>query len=99
MNRYSYIRPQGRSTGPRSFVRARYPVIPLSPSDIYVISQKGDRFDILAEQYYSNPQHWWVISLANEDLPQNSLFLPEGHQIRIPQNIDRILSIYKLLNR
>lgn len=99
MNRYSYIRIQGEKAAPTSYTRARYPRIPVLPSDIYVISQKGDRFDILAEQYYSNPQHWWVISLANEDLPQNSLFLPEGHQIRIPQNIDRILSIYKLLNR
>lgn len=76
----------------------KYPEIPLSQNDIYVISQKGDRFDILAQQYYSNPSYWWVISIANESIPQNSLFIPEGQQIRIPSNLDSILIQYDELN-
>jgi hypothetical protein len=76
----------------------KYPEIPLSQNDIYVISQKGDRFDILAQQYYSNPSYWWVISIANENLPQNSLFIPQGQQIRIPSNLDSILLQYDELN-
>lgn len=76
----------------------KYPEIPLSQNDIYVISQKGDRFDILAQQYYSNPSYWWVISIANENLPQDSLFIPEGQQIRIPSNLDSILLQYDELN-
>jgi len=76
----------------------KYPEIPLSQGDIYVISQKGDRFDILSQQYYSNPKYWWVISIANENLAQNSLFIPEGQQIRIPSNLDSILFQYNELN-
>ena len=30
----------------------KYPVVPLSSSDIFVITQEGDRFDQLALQYY-----------------------------------------------
>lgn len=85
----------------------RYPEIPLNDNDIYVYSTQGDRFDVLANQYYSDQSLWWVISIANtatagtslpSDLPQDSLIIPEGLQIRIPANYVDVLNSFKKLN-
>jgi hypothetical protein len=76
----------------------KYPPIPLSLNDIYVITTAGDRLDLLANQYYQDSSLWWIISLANEDLPQNSLYLPLGTQLRIPSNVNSILNSYNELN-
>lgn len=98
MNRYqdtpTYKTPEGK----RYYGTTKYPQIPLDYSDIYVYSTEGDRFDILAQQYYSDSTLWWVISIANESLTQGSYYIPEGTQIRIPVNIGGVLSQYKLLN-
>lgn len=76
-----------------------YPQIPLSSDDIYVISVDGDRFDLLANQYYGDSSLWWVISIANGHIPQNSLYLPLETQIRIPTNYADIVSNYYNLNQ
>jgi phage tail protein X len=85
----------------------KYPEIPLTDNDIYVYTVQGDRFDILANQYYGDQTLWWIISIANtatagsdlpSDLPQNSLVIPEGIQIRIPANYANVLNSYKQLN-
>lgn len=84
--------------GIRYYKDNKYPRIPLSVNDIYVITTDGDRFDTLANQYYTDPSLWWVISIANENLPQNSLFIPLGTQIRIPPNPAVVVSNYDDLN-
>jgi nucleoid-associated protein YgaU len=70
----------------------------LSFNDIYVITTVGDRLDLLAQQYYGDSSLWWVISIANEDLPQDSLFISVGTQLRIPIDLATILSDYETLN-
>ena len=47
------------------YTTSRYPEIPITSDDIYVYSVQGDRFDVLALQYYKNSSLWWVISIAN----------------------------------
>ncbi len=84
--------------GVRAYTTTKYPEVPLSISDIYVIAQKGDRFDLLANQYYNDKSFWWIISIANNNLIQNSLIPPTGIQIRIPMDIASILNSYKKLN-
>jgi phage tail protein X len=73
-----------------------------------VYTTQGDRFDVLAQQYYNDSSLWWVISIANtatagtslpSDLPQNSLVVPEGLQIRIPNNPQSVISAFKLINQ
>ena len=76
----------------------KYPVIPLAETDVYIITSQGDRYDLLALQMYKNIDLWWIISIANQTLPQNGLFIAEGTQIRIPVNIQNILSQYNELN-
>ena len=99
MNRYQYINVQNNlATYVRQYRDSTYPTIPLSANDIYVITTIGDRFDLLANQYYNDPSLWWIISIANSTLPQNSIFIPIGTQIRIPTNISAILTSYNDLN-
>lgn len=98
MGRYQDTTVFKSNTGKRYYGTTKYPEIPLDYNDIYVYSTQGDRFDILAQQYYSDSSLWWVISIANESLTQGSYYIPEGSQIRIPSNIGRIQSQYKNLN-
>ena len=51
---------------------AIYKEIPELPEDIMVMTQEGDRFDLLANQFYGNPSLWWYIARAN-----NIKFNPE----------------------
>jgi hypothetical protein len=84
----------------RRFSNVKYPSIPPSSLDIYVYTNKGDRYDILALNYYSDSTLWWVISTANPNQPSDSLYPIIGSQIRIPasQRIPSIISNYKNLN-
>ena len=106
MNRYQNI-PIIKIDGKSCYQTTRYPEIPLSDEDIYVYTSIGDRFDVLAYQYYSDQSLWWVISAANtaiagtslpSDLPQESLVIPEGIQIRIPANYAEVLNSFKVIN-
>lgn len=99
MDRYQKIKTLTGPKGQSYYKNAFYPVIPFSSQDIYVITGVGDRFDILAEQYYGDSTLWWVISCANDFLPQNSLIPPVGTQIRIPININTIISTFNQLNK
>lgn len=81
------------------YTTSRYPEIPITSDDIYVYSVQGDRFDVLALQYYKNSSLWWVISIANtSQLPQNSLIIPEGLQIRIPAFYAGVVSAFNTIN-
>ena len=77
-----------------------YPEIPLSENDIYVITDFGDRLDLLANQFYQDVTLYWVIAAANPDVINfGSLFIAEGTQLRIPTDLNEILRSYNKLNR
>lgn len=98
MRRYQNNKILPTDKNKRYYSTTKYPTIPLSLNDIYVYTTQGDRFDILAQQYYQDPSLWWVISSANRGLSQNSYYIPEGTQIRIPRNITEIISSFNALN-
>ena len=75
-----------------------YPKIPLSENDIYVLTGKGDRLDLLANQFYGDPNLWWVISSANGEIPKDSLNIPLGTQLRIPSNPGQAINLLSQLN-
>jgi len=80
-------------------VTNKYPEIPLSSNDIQVITNFGDRLDLMANQFYNDSTLYWVIAAANPDeVNFGSLFLTEGSQIRIPTDLNEILRSYKFLN-
>jgi phage tail protein X len=97
MNRYQNI-PIEKINKKRVYKTVRYPDVPLSENDIYVYTVQGDRFDILAQQYYNDSSLWWAISIANDNLSQNSLVIPEGIQIRIPANPNSIIRTFNNIN-
>ena len=103
MARYTDIKtkhinnPNG-TRGIRYYTTTKYPQVPKSFSDTYVYAEEGDRYDQLALQYYGDPSLWWVISIANETLSQNSYFAPLGVQIRIPGNVGAIVNAYEDFN-
>ncbi len=98
MNRYQNIQVIKNSNNVSYYRDNKYPEIPLSVNDIYIIASEGDRFDMLANQYYGDTSLWWIISAANSDLPQNSLYVPLETQIRIPYNPAGIIASYNKLN-
>ena len=98
MPRYNNIPVTKSPNDKRMYETVRYPEIPRSTTDIYVYTTIGDRFDTLAEQYYQNSSLWWIISIANNELLQDSLTPKVGTQIRIPTNPAPILIEYEVLN-
>ena len=101
MNRYSKIpvlKNKEVNNGSRYYRGVKYPEVPLSSNDIYIITTEGDSLDVLAQQFYGDKSLWWVLSVANTDLTQNSLYPPVGTQLRIPTNIQNILSAYDRIN-
>tara|TARA_Y100000114_G_C11761782_1_gene330200 strand:+ start:338 stop:640 length:303 start_codon:yes stop_codon:yes gene_type:complete len=98
MGRYTTISNKETPEGKRYKTTVKYPDIPLGFDDIYAYTDEGDRFDILAQTYYNDSSLWWVISIANPQFNQNSMFPPLGVQIRIPGNIGAIILDYQQLN-
>jgi hypothetical protein len=76
----------------------KYPDVPLSETDVYLYTMRGDRLDNLAYQFYGDPTLWWILSTANPDLPNDSLYPTLGYQLRIPTDINQILNDFEQLN-
>ena len=76
-----------------------YPNIPLSESDVYVITTVGDRLDSLAYSYYNDSTLWWVISMANNNITKGALYPNPGVQLRIPTDINAVLAQFNQFNQ
>lgn len=106
MNRYSTIETKRNTNenvgtlGDVYYKTNTYPEIPFSESDIYVITDFGDRLDLLANQFYLDTTLYWIIACANPDAVSfGSLFVPPGTQLRIPTNTQEIIRSYIVLNQ
>lgn len=97
MNRYPSTIIRKETSGPRYFGSTKYPPIDFTIEDFYIISMQGDRLDNLAAQFYGDPTLYWILQQANS-LNRDSLYPPIGVQIRIPQNLARILDEFNALN-
>lgn len=98
MNR---LKPIIKKTGARGqfYKYIKYPEVPLSFDDIYIITKIEDRLDLLAEQFYKDTSLWWIISIANPGLvKRDSFFVPGGVQLRIPANRQSIIENFNSLN-
>lgn len=97
-DRYKNIREVITTDNVRYKVNAIYPEVPLSQDDFYVISTGGDRYDTLAQQFYSDHTLWWIIASANNS-ERASLIVEPGVQLRIPANKEYILQLYSEVNK
>jgi len=90
-----------KKTGARGqfYKYIKYPEVPLSFNDIYVITKIEDRLDLLANQFYNDESLWWIISIANPGLvKRDSFFVPGGIQLRIPADTQSIIDDFNRLN-
>jgi hypothetical protein len=75
-----------------------YPKIRPNDNDMYIISEQGDRLDILASKYYNEPDMWWVIAVAN-NINDATFYVEPGIQLRIPSNMSAILNDLERINK
>jgi len=79
----------------RNVYRTRiYPNIPLKDSDIYIVTQQGDRLDTIANQFYGDSSLWWIVATAN-NVHDPSFTVPDGTTLRIPKDYISILNQFK----
>ena len=81
--RYVDSKVQRDNSGQRYLSQTIYPEILTSSDDLYIISVKGDRLDVLAGKYLGDVGLWYIIGQANH-LGKGTLAIPPGLQIRIP---------------
>lgn len=86
------------SSGKRYYKGKIYPDIPFSETDDYIITTIGDRLDTIAYSYYKDPELWWVISVANNNITKGSMFPAPGTQLRIPTDISSVLVLFDQVN-
>ena len=98
MSRYSKQRILKNKTGTRYYKDTKYPDVPVSFDDIYVITTSGDRYDTLAQQYLGDSSLWWMIATANPEYDLGSYYPPVGVQLRIPSNQNQIQVDFNVLN-
>ena len=98
-DRYLRIRQQiDKETNNRVYKSTLYPQINPSNTDLVVIVKVGSqRLDILSYRHYGTPDYWWIISQAN-NLSGDTMTVPAGTKIRIPQDIEQILRDMDNLN-
>ena len=87
----------GKESTVRRLSTVMYPDF-FTGNDTKIISQDGDRLDILASKYYNDQSLWWVIATAN-NLNDASLSIEPGIQLRIPGNLSKILNDLETINK
>ena len=98
MGRYTKIPVRKDEEGTQFYSTVKYPLVAISDNDLYVITEIGDRYDLLADQYYGDSTLWWAISSANNGSSQNSYYPPIGVQLRIPSNIQGLVVNFEKQN-
>ena len=94
MNRYSNTGEYKTDEGKTYQKVTRYPEIPETDDDVYVVTTDGDRLDLLADQYYKDWTLYWIIAAANPSLPFSSIYPTLGVQIRIPAYPEDVMNSF-----
>ena len=98
-SRYTYSKTLTKKDTKKTYLSSViYPKIKASDDDMYIISDAGDRLDILALKYYGDQNLWWIIATAN-NLNEASYSITPGIQLRIPANVSRILNDLEKINK
>lgn len=72
----------GKERNVRRLSTVMYPDF-FTGNDTKIISQDGDRLDLLAKEFYGDERLWFVIARAN-DLGKGTMTVPPGILLYIP---------------
>ena len=97
-DRFKNIKINKTEQGVRYFGSVIYPDVPVDANDIYVITAEGDRYDLLAQQFYGDSSLWWIIASAN-NIKRDSLLVTVGVQLRIPNNPSEVRRLFNEVNK
>lgn len=98
-NRYAYSRIiQSKETKKQYLESTIYPKVKPTDNDLYIISEAGDRLDLLADKYYKDKTKWWIIATAN-NINDATFYVQEGVQLRIPSDINAIMGDLQKINK
>jgi hypothetical protein len=61
------------TTGKQYYKAKKFPPIPPSESDIYIVTTESDRLDLLAFKYYKDATLCWVISVVYNNITLGSI--------------------------
>lgn len=98
MNRHKFSKIEKDKLGKRNYSQTLYPKIEEQENDIYITARVGDRLDMYAHRFYRDTSLWWIIAQANH-IDGGTLTPEPGKQIRIPQNLQKIMSDLEFINR
>ena len=93
-SRYQRNTTQKLKDGREVYTTRIYPNIPLKDTDMYIVSQEGDRLDTLAYQYYGDQSLWWIIATAN-NIHDASFAVEDGTILRVPQDYLQIINNFR----
>jgi nucleoid-associated protein YgaU len=99
MNRYNNATILSTQEGRPYYKGKFYPNIPLSETDVYVITTIGDRLDNIAYSYYNDSTLWWIIAAANNNATNGALYPIPGTQLRIPTDVNTVLNLCNQFNK
>lgn len=76
------------------------PIFEPSDQDVYIITQVGDRLDILSSEYYNDQTMWWIIATVN-NVGKGTFIVEPGIQLRIPNPnaVRELISLYNKENK
>jgi nucleoid-associated protein YgaU len=98
-NRYAYSKViQSNETKKQYLESTIYPKIKANDNDFYIISEAGDRLDLLANKYYNDKTKWWIIATAN-NINDATFYVEPGIQLRIPSDINTVMNNLEKLNK
>lgn len=98
MNRYENIKRLRDDNGKAYIANPIYPTTEPTGQDVYFITKQGDRFDKMAQEFFSDSSLWWVIASENPHAYQGGIVPKLGVQIRIPANVSSTLQNYNNIN-
>ena len=99
MSRYTSSEVLKRKDSKKQYLESTiYPIVKASDTDLYIISEKGDRLDLLANKYYGDQTMWWIIATAN-NINDATFYVEPGIQLRIPMDTAKVLTDLQNINK
>ena len=92
-SRYLNIKKTFSQEKKQIYIQTYYPSIGFKDDDLYIITSNTDRLDLIAFDFWGDDKLWWVLAMVN-NLECDSMFPPNGTQLRIPKDVESIINLY-----